>query len=117
MIGRCTAGIHPPVALWTAFFKRSRLLPIHRPIRSKISMQPARFERMMGGFVLVIGLTGFMGGCGPGGQVSPEEAKASAKAIESDNQNFYPGVNAKKSAGPSPNASRTKGRGPGSSAR
>jgi hypothetical protein len=80
-------------------------------------MRLARFDRTSRDFILVLGLAAVLGGCGSGTQLSPEEAKASAKVIESDNRNFYPGLNGKKSAGTNPNASRAKGRSPGSSAR
>jgi hypothetical protein len=75
-------------------------------------MQRVRFDRLWD-VLLVLGLAGFVGGCGPGAQrVSPDEEKA----IQADMRKFYQGVKTKKSEGPSPGGPRRTGRGSGASA-
>jgi hypothetical protein len=73
-------------------------------------MHHARFNRTLV-MCLVLGLASVGQGCGSG-RVSPEEAKAAAKVIQADNQNFYKEMKTKK-PGSGKNVRGAKGRGPG----
>jgi hypothetical protein len=63
-------------------------------------MQLARFNPRMGA-LLLLSLAGFVAGCGPDASPPRVPTADQQAAIAADNQNFYPGVKAKKAQGAS----------------